>query len=101
MSVRNFHNIFCPTCDKDTLHIALKCTECGTVVVTAAEQWRESRRDIRKSPFKRIRIARNITASSRERKKQIMERLRPNDHYQKSQTTSRTVFGSGRARKRA
>lgn len=101
MSVRNFHNIFCPTCDKDTLHIALKCTECGTVVVTAAEQWRESRRSIGKSSFKRIRIAKNVIATRGERKKQIMERLRPNDHYQGRSVSSGIVFGSGRARKRA
>lgn len=31
MSIKDFHNRPCETCNADTLHLAGKCQDCGTV----------------------------------------------------------------------
>lgn len=46
MSIRSFSNQDCPKCNKDTLHRACVCSECGNVKPTPSEQ--------RKRAFMRI-----------------------------------------------
>lgn len=38
--IRNFANIPCPKCEKDTLHNTMRCIECGNVQQTAGEAWK-------------------------------------------------------------
>lgn len=38
MSVNHLHNILCEKCQKDTLHVACKCRECGNVFVAPSQQ---------------------------------------------------------------
>lgn len=47
MSVRNLGNIPCVTCGQDTLHLACKCTVCGTVWETAPEARRRVMKKVR------------------------------------------------------
>jgi hypothetical protein len=45
MIVKSFHNIPCVRCQRDTLHIALKCQECGTIHETASVAYARFRKE--------------------------------------------------------
>ncbi len=89
----------CPTCGKDTLHFALKCSECGTVTHTAAEKYRETRERIRSSPAVRRRIAMAFVATRDARRQAAVDRF---EEYERFRSNPRkSVFGSGRERHKA
>lgn len=39
MGIRNFANIPCATCARDTLHFAMKCQECGAITARPVEMY--------------------------------------------------------------
>lgn len=37
MSIRNIHNIPCPVCKRDTMHMSTRCMDCGNVQQTPSQ----------------------------------------------------------------
>ena len=97
MSVRAFHRVPCEVCEKDTLHISMKCTECGHILVSGRQTYKDRLRRIMKSPKRRIRIARQISAVRSVRKQEV---LRRSQIPGRGPRQGASVFGSGRAKHR-
>lgn len=45
MSIRNFARVPCSVCKRDTIHIAMACTECKTIQATALDAWKHRQRE--------------------------------------------------------
>jgi len=99
VSVRAFHMVPCATCGTDTLHVALKCRECGTVQESNYEA-RERARRRRMARINRLGFNPNWQAQrdAARAKKRVNAAIPAPGRGGPKFTTS--VFGSGRAKAR-
>ena len=99
MSIRSFHMVPCATCGTDTLHVALKCRECGTIQESNSEA-RERARRRRMARINRLGFNPNWQAQrdAARAKKRANAALPAAGFAGPKFTTS--VFGSGRERTR-
>ena len=95
--MRAFHMAPCPVCEKDTLFISMKCSECGHILVSGRQTYKDRLRGIVKSPERRIRIARQVSATRSARKQEV---LRRSQIPGRGPRRGASVFGSGRAKQR-
>lgn len=96
MSIRDFNNIPCPTCGKDTLHIAFKCTVCGDFVVSPFLQRREATKRLWRTP---IRMKRALDRKAYAAAAIAKERWE-NRKTTKPDVYRTSTFGKGRERTR-
>ena len=99
VSVRAFHMVPCATCGEDTLHVALKCRECGTIQESNGEA-RERARRRRMARINRLGFNPNWQAQrdAARAKKRVNAAIPAPGRGGPKFTTS--VFGSGRAKAR-
>ena len=97
MSIRSFHMVPCATCGTDTLHVALKCRECGTIQESNSEA-RERARKRRMARINRLGFNPNWQAQrDAARAKKRANAALPATRFSGPKFNT-SVFGSGRER---